>query len=106
MLGLPSSSNLDWGCYFVSIAKTASKRIEALICSMKFLSPEVTLYLSKSIIQPSVEYWSYVWTGAPRCYLEMLDKQKKKKQMSWTVGSSLAAPLEPLAYHRNLGSLS
>ena len=35
------------------------------------------LYLSKSIIQPSVEYWSYVWTGAPRCYVEMLDEHKK-----------------------------
>ena len=37
----------------VSIAKTASKKIGALIFSMKFLSPEVALYVYKSIIQPS-----------------------------------------------------
>ena len=38
MLGLTFSSKLDWGSYIISIAKTASKKIEALICSMKFLS--------------------------------------------------------------------
>ena len=41
MLGLTFSSKLDWGSYIVSIAKTATKKIGALIRSMKFLSPEV-----------------------------------------------------------------
>ena len=45
MLGLTFSSKLDWGSYIISIAKTASKKIGALICSMKFLSPGVALYL-------------------------------------------------------------
>ena len=45
MLGLTFSFKLDWGSYIISIAKTASKKIGALIRSMKFLSPEVTLYL-------------------------------------------------------------
>ena len=45
MLGLTFSSKLDWGSYIVFIAKTASKKIGALICSMKLLSPEVALYL-------------------------------------------------------------
>ena len=45
MLGLTFSSKLDWGSYIISIAKTASKKIGALIRSVKFLSPEVTLYL-------------------------------------------------------------
>ena len=43
MLGLTFSSKLDWGSYIISIAKTASKKIGALIRSMKFFSPEVTL---------------------------------------------------------------
>ena len=50
MLGLTFSSKLDWGSYIFSIAKTASKKIGVLIRSMKFLSPEVALYLSKSTI--------------------------------------------------------
>ena len=45
ILGLTFSSQLDWGTYIISIAKTVSKKIGALIHSMKFLSPEVALYL-------------------------------------------------------------
>ena len=60
MLGLTFSSKLDWGSYIVSIAKTASKKIGALIRSMKFLSPEVALYLYKSTIRPCMEYCCHV----------------------------------------------
>ena len=45
MVGLNFSSKLDWGSYVISIAKTTSKESGALILSMKFLSPEVVLYL-------------------------------------------------------------
>ena len=51
MLGLTFPSKLDSGSYIISIAKTASKKIEALIRSMKFPSPEVVLYLYKSTIR-------------------------------------------------------
>ena len=103
MLGLTFSSKLDWGSYIVSIAKTASKKIGALIRSMKFLSPEVALYLYKSTIRPCMEYCCHVLGGAPSCYLELLDKLQK--QICRTVGPSLAAFLEPLAHRRNVTSL-
>ena len=45
MLGVTFSSKLDCGTYIISIAKTVSKKIGALIHSMKFLSPEGALYL-------------------------------------------------------------
>ena len=96
MLGLTFSSKLDWGSYIISIAKTASKKIGALIRSMKFLSPEVALYLCKSTICPCMEYCCHVWAGAPSCYLELLDKLQKR--ICRTVGPSLAASLEPLAH--------
>ena len=89
MLGLTFSFKLDWGSYIISIAKTASKKIGALIRSMKFLSPEVALYLCKSTIHPYMEYCCHVWAGAPSCYLELVDR---------TVGPSLAASPEPLAH--------
>ena len=47
MLRLTLSSKLDWCSYIISIAKTAFKKIGALTRSMKFLSPEVALYLIK-----------------------------------------------------------
>ena len=104
MLGLTFSSKLDWASYIVSIAKTASKKIGALIHSMKFLSHEVALYLYKSTIQPCMEYCCHVWAGAPSCYLELLDKLQKR--ICRTVGPSLAASLEPMAHRRNVASLS
>ena len=73
MLGLTFFSKLDWGPYIISIAKTASKKIGALIRSMKFLSPEVAQYLYKSTILSCMEYCCHVWVGAPSCYMKMLD---------------------------------
>ena len=104
MLGMIFSSKMDWGSYIISIAETASKKIGALICSMKFLSPEVALYLYKSTIRPCMEYCCHVWAGAPSCYLELLDKLQKR--ICRTVGPSLAVSLVPLAHRRNVASLS
>ena len=104
MLGLTFSSKLDWGSYIISIGKTASKKIGALIRSMKFLSPEVALYLYKSTIHPCIEYCCHVWAGAPSCYLDLLDKPQKR--ICRIVGPSLTASLEHLAHRRNVASLS
>ena len=41
----------------ISIAKTASKKIGVLSHSIKFVSPEITLYLYKSTICPFMEYF-------------------------------------------------
>ena len=103
-LGLTFSSKLDCGSYITSIVKTASKKIVALIRSMKFLSPEFALYPYKSTIRPCMEYFCHVWAVAPSCYLELLDKLQKR--ICRTVGPSLATSLEPLAHRRNVASLS
>ena len=60
MQGLTFSSKLDWCSYIISVAKTASKKIGALIHSMKFLSPEVALCLYQPTIRPCIEYCSHV----------------------------------------------
>ena len=104
MLGLTFSFKLDWGSYIISIAKTASKKIGALIRSMKFNSPEVALYLYKSTVRLCMEYCCHVWASAPSCYLELLDKLQKR--ICRTAGPSLAASLEPLTYRRNVARLS
>ena len=104
MLGLTFSSKLDWSSYIISITKTTSKKIGASIHSMKFLSPEVALYLYKSTIRPCMEYCCPIWAGARSCYLELLDKLQKR--IYRTVVPSLAASLEPLPHRRNVASLS
>ena len=104
MLQSTCSSKLNWGSYFISIAKTGSKKIWALIRSMKFLSPEVALYLHKSTILSCMKYRCQVRAGAPNCYLELSDKLQKK--ICRTVGPSFAASFEHLAHGRDVASLS
>ena len=92
MLGMTFSSKLDWSSYIISIAKTVSKKIGALICSMKFLFLKLALYLHKSTIYPCLEYCCHVWAGARSCYSEFLDKLQKPNFR--TAGPSLAPSLE------------
>ena len=44
---------------------------------MKFVSPEVALYLYKSTIRPCIDYCCHTRAGAPSCFLELLDKVQK-----------------------------
>ena len=47
MLGLLTfSSKLDWGSYIMSIAETASKKIGALIRSIKFLVSLLSIFIN------------------------------------------------------------
>ena len=63
------------------------QKIGALTCSMKFLSPEVALYLCKSY---DLAWNIFVMSG----------------QVRRSVGPSLAASLKPLVHHPNAASLS
>ena len=72
---------------------------------MKFLSPEVALYLYKSNSHsPCMKYCCLVWVSAHCCYLELLDKLQK--QICMVVSPLFAASLQPLAYHQSVASLS
>ena len=86
------------------LLKLPPRKSGAVIRSMKFLSPEVALYLHKSSMHPCMEYCCHVCVGAPSCYLEVLDKLQKR--IYRTVGPSLATSLEFLAHRRNIPSLS
>ena len=77
ILALTFSSKLDWGSYSISITKTVSKKIGALIYSIDFISPEVALYFYKSTIRPCMEYCCHAWAVAPSCYLELLSYKNR-----------------------------
>ena len=51
-----------------------------------------------------MEYCCHVWAGTPSCYLEMLGTLQK--WICMTVGPSLAASPESLAYRPGVASLS
>ena len=102
MLGLTFSAKLDWGSYIISVAKTSSKKIGALIRSMKFLFPEAALCLYESTTRPCMEYCCHVWAGTSSCFLKLLDKLQK--WICRTAGSSFAAFMKPFAHRRNVAS--
>ena len=82
--------------YIISIAKTASKKIGALIHSMKCLSSKVALSLNK--------FTKHVWNTVSSCFLELLDELQK--WVCRSVSPSLAAFLEPLTHRWNVVVLS
>ena len=96
MLGLSFSSELDFGSYIVSIAKTSFKKIGVLIRSMTFLSFEAPLYLCKSTIQLYMEYCCHDKAGALSCFLYLLDYVKVSR-----LQNSLPAEHFPLTYDLN-----
>ena len=63
---------------------------------MKFLSPEVALYLYKSAVLPFMEYCCNIWADAPSFYFELLDKLQKL--ICRTVGDSLATSIQSVAH--------
>ena len=87
-----------------SVTNTASKKMGALIRSMKFLSAEVALYFYKSTIRRCIEYCCHVWAGTPSCYLELFNKVQKR--ICRTVSPSLATSIGTLSHRRNVASLS
>ena len=60
MLELTFSSKVDWGSYIISIAKTASKKIAALIHYMNFF---LLRLLCISINLPYTHVWNIVFTS-------------------------------------------
>ena len=60
MLWLSFSYQLDWDSCIVSIVRTLFMKIGILTHSMKFLFPEIVLYLHKSTIRPCLQYCCYV----------------------------------------------
>ena len=94
---------MDWGSYIISIAKSASKKMGALIVFSSFFLLRFYLRLYKSIIRPCMEYCRHVWVGAPPCYLELLSKLQKRIYRTLVIH---LLPLETLAHRRNVASLS
>ena len=95
-LGLSFSSKFNLNSYFVSIAKTAAKKIGTLIHSM------IVFCLYKSTTQPSMKYF-HVCAGAYNCYLDV--SEKLQNWVCRDVGPRFPVPLNPLAHCRNVTRL-
>ena len=82
MLELTFASKLDWGSYIISIAKTASQKIGALIRSMKFLKIYKSI-IYKSTIRPCILLSHLGW--CPQLLLGIIRKATRTKmQDCWS----------------------
>ena len=74
MLGVTFSSKLDWGSYIIYIAKSDSKKIGVLICSIKFFFLWlfcISVNLSNDYILKTVAFWN-CWISCKNGYAELL----------------------------------
>ena len=95
----------NWiGALTLSLLSNLPSKNGAFIRSVKFLFPEVALYLYKSNIWPCMEYCFHAWAVTPSSYLELLDKLQK--WICRTIGPSLTASLESLTHRQNVASLN
>ena len=82
MLVLTLSSKSDQDSCIISIAKSVSQKIGTLIRSMKFPSPEVAIYLSKSTICLCVEYCRNIWADAPSYWNCQINSKNGQARLS------------------------
>ena len=104
LLGLTFSKDLSWGQYIQSIAKVAAMKVGSFYRARSYLSPEAILHLYKTIVRPCMEYCCHLWSGAPACYLDLLDRIQRRVEN--IIGPTLASKLQPLAHRRDVASLS
>ena len=66
--GWPSLLNWIGALTWSLLLKLLSRKLEPWLILWSFYSPEVALYLCKSLICPYMEYCCHVWAGGPSCY--------------------------------------
>ena len=100
---LTFSSEVYWGSYIHSIAKTASKKIGSLIhiqigahsCCFELDWGSYIISIAKTASK-KIGSLIHIWIGPHSCCLEFLVKLQKRPRR--TVGPSFAASDEPLAH--------
>ena len=104
-LGLSLLSNLTWNTYIHFLAKHASQKLSFLTRACGFFSSSHNLTIYKSQIRPSLEYCSYVWGGASKSTLCLLDKVHSKA-IRLIDNPNLTKLLQPLSHRRLVGDIS
>ena len=106
------SHNLVFLFHLISLGKPTFIPLLNMHLNSSVSSPEPVGFSSshllstyKSQIRPSLEYCSYVWGGAPKSTLCLLDKVQSKA-IRLINNPNLTKSLQPLSHHRLVGDLS
>ena len=98
MLQSSFSSKLHWGCYIISIAKTASQKIGFLILCMKFLSLQI-IFISINLLQGLACNISVIYGLVHVAVTQTFRQVSYKSRYEGCF-------LEPFVLHRNVARLS
>ena len=104
-LGLSLSSNLTWKTHIHSLAKHASQKLSFFTRARGSFSSSRLLTIYKSQVRPSLEYCPYIWGGARKSTLCLLDKVQSKA-IRLINNPNLTKSLQPLSHRRLVGDLS
>ena len=103
LLGLKIATDLKWNSYIAEVGKQVSKMMGSFYRSSKMLTPEAILYLYNSQVRPKMEYCAYIWTGASKASLSVLDRLQHS--IEGLVGEELFPSLQPLSHRTNVASV-
>lgn len=105
ILGMRFNDNLRWTEHIYDIAKNASKSLGFLRRCRKYFSPSDIARIYKAHIRPKLEYNSHIWAGAPRTYLNVLDRIQNRA-IRLIGDKSISDMIDSLEHRRNVGVLS
>ncbi|CAG9824997.1 unnamed protein product [Phaedon cochleariae] len=78
MLGITISNNLSWENHVTPIAKSASEKLGFLFRARSYLTSRQLLMIYKAQIRPVLEYYSHIWSAAPKHTLKLLVSVQKR----------------------------
>ena len=104
MLGISISNKISWANQISKASLSAAKCLGYLRrCKFYFNSSEL-LKIYKSYIRPKLEYNSYIWAGAPKTHLAVLD-QIQSRACRLIADINVSSTLDSLSHRRNVGAL-
>ncbi|CAH2217294.1 jg22198 [Pararge aegeria aegeria] len=104
LLGVNISSNLNFGQYIESRAKTAGKKLGNLNMVKRYFTPEQLLTLYQSQVRSCMEYCSHLWDGSAKYQLDALDSVDRRARM--LIGDLANKKLKSLEHRRKFACLS
>lgn len=105
LLGVDFSSNLNFGGYIETRAKTASKKLGILSKVQRYFTPCQLLSLYKAQVRSCMEYCSHLWDGSARYQLEALEAIDNRARRLVGDDSLTTGRLQTLEHRRLVASL-
>lgn len=100
------SSNLNFGQYIESLAKTAAKKLGVLSKVRRYFTPKQLLQLYQAQVRSCMEYCCHLWDGSAKYQLAALDSIEKRAKKLINDPDLVEAKLQSLEHRRKVACLA